>query len=169
MKRVLIIGCGGAGKSTLSKELSSKTGIKIIHLDCHFWLPGWQMLEKEKWEKMTDEFIARDEWIMDGNYGSTLDKRIDRADTIIYMDFSKYRCLFNAFRRMLRGRFLKEKRSDLTEGCDEKIDMEFYKWIWNYNKNHRAEMYEKLEQIKKDKKVFIVRSYKEKRKLLREL
>jgi adenylate kinase family enzyme len=166
MKRILIIGCGGAGKSTFAKELQKKLGIEIIHLDCHFWLPGWKMVEKEEWEKKTDEFILRDEWIMDGNYSSTMDKRIERADTIIYLDFPNWRCLNNAFMRMLKGKFFMTKRSDITEGCDERFDFDFYKWIWNYNKNNRRSNLEKLDKVRNEKQVFIVKSYKDKRKIL---
>lgn len=166
MKRILVLGCGGAGKSTFAKELSTKLGIEIIHLDCHFWLPGWKMVEKEEWEKLTDQFIAKDEWIMDGNYSSTMDKRIERADTVIYFDFPNWRCLYNAFMRMFKVRFFKKKRSDLTEGCNERFDMEFYRWIWNYNKNNRRSNLEKLDMIRDEKQVFIVKSYKDKRKIL---
>jgi adenylate kinase family enzyme len=163
MKRILIIGCGGAGKSTFAKELSAEIGIKIIHLDCHFWLPGWEMRARDEWDKMIDEFLDKDEWIMDGNYLRTMDKRIDRADTIIFFDFPRWRCLYNAFARMLKGKFLKTKRSDITEGCDERFDFDFYKWIWNFNMNHRKEIYSKLEKVRTTKSVQVVRNYKDKK------
>ncbi|MBN2858464.1 MAG: AAA family ATPase [Candidatus Delongbacteria bacterium] len=166
MKRILVIGCGGAGKSTFAKELSAKLGIEIIHLDCHFWLPGWETVEKDKWDKLTDQFIARDEWIMDGNYSSTMDKRIDRADTIIYFDFPRWRCLYNAFMRMLKGKIFKKERPDITIGCNERFDMEFYKWIWNFNKNNRTGNLARLEQVKASKNVHIIRNYREKKELL---
>jgi len=166
MKRILVIGCGGAGKSTFSKELSGKLGIEIIHLDRHFWLPGWQMLEKDEWEKLTDEFINQDEWIMDGNYSGTLDKRIERADTVIYFDFPRWRCLFNAFMRMLKGKLFRKKRSDITSGCEERFDLEFYKWIWNYNSNNRDENLKRLDSISGEKKVFVIRNYREKKEFL---
>ena len=135
MKRILIIGSGGAGKSTFSKQLSKILDLPIIHLDVHFWLPGWEMTESKKWHNKVDELISQDSWVMDGNFNSTLDKRFKRADTIFYFDFSSVRCLYNAFKRMIHGRYFFKKRSDMAEGCREKFDMEFYKWIWNFNKN----------------------------------
>lgn len=169
MKRILVIGSGGAGKSTISRDLSKILNIQVIHLDTHFWLPGWVQLESEKWTKRVDELIAQDSWIMDGNYNGTLDKRFKRADTIFYMDFSRCRCLFNAIKRMIMGRYFFRKRPDLTEGCREGFDWEFYKWIWNFNKNHRDEYYKMLYSLKDKKKVYIIRSYKEKRRILKEL
>ncbi len=169
MKRILVIGCGGAGKSTFAKELHKKLGLKLIHLDCHFWLPGWETVEKDKWEKLTDEFIARDEWIMDGNYSGTMDKRIEKADAVIYFDFPRWRCLYNAFMRMLKGKLFKKERSDITSGCDERFDLEFYKWIWNYNSNNRETNLQKLNKASSTKKVYIIRSYKQKRELLRSI
>ena len=169
MKRILIIGSGGAGKSTFSKQLSKVLGLPIIHLDVHFWLPGWEMTESEKWHKKVDDLISQDSWVMDGNFNSTLDKRFKRADTIFYFDFSRIRCLYNAFKRMIHGRYFFKKRSDMAEGCRERFDLGFYKWIWNFNKNHREEYYKMLDDLKEDKKVYIIRSYKEKRRVLEEI
>ncbi|HXK50796.1 MAG TPA: topology modulation protein [Clostridiales bacterium] len=166
MKRILVLGCGGAGKSTFSKELHKKLGYELIHLDCHFWLPGWEMIEKEKFDSMLDDFVSREEWIMDGNYSRTIDKRLDRADTVVYFDFPRWRCLYNAVMRMVKGKLFKKERSDITAGCEEKFDMEFYRWIWNFNKNNRAGNIARLEQVKESKKVYIVRNYRQKRELL---
>ncbi|MDA3884775.1 MAG: hypothetical protein PF638_04195 [Candidatus Delongbacteria bacterium] len=169
MKRILVIGSGGAGKSTFTKQLSKVLDIPIIHLDVHFWLPGWVQRESEKWHKKVDELIARESWIMDGNFNSTLDKRFKRADTIFYFDFSTIRCLYNAIKRMILGRYFFKKRSDMAEGCIEKFDWEFYKWIWNFNKNHRKEYYKMLDELSSEKQVYIVRSYKKKRQILKQL
>ena len=169
MKRILIIGCAGAGKSTFSRQLSKILNIPIIHLDVHFWLPGWVKLESEKWHKKVGELAANDTWIMDGNFNSTLDKRFKRADTIYYFDFPRWRCLYNAVKRMILGRYFYKKRSDLAEGCREHFDWVFYKWIWNFNKNHREEYYMMLDELKAEKKVYIIRSYKEKRRVLEEI
>ncbi len=169
MKRILIIGSGGAGKSTFSKQLSQILDLPIIHLDVHYWLPGWTKTETNKWINKVDELVAKETWVMDGNFGGTLDRRLKRADTIFYFDFSRMRCLYNAFKRMVVGRYFFKKRSDMAEGCREKFDLEFYKWIWNFNKNHREEYYEILDEMKLEKKVYIIRSYKEKRRVLKQL
>ncbi|MBN2789556.1 MAG: topology modulation protein [Candidatus Delongbacteria bacterium] len=169
MKRILIIGSGGAGKSTFSKQLAKILNIPIIHLDVHFWNPGWVMTDSEIWHKTVDNLILGDSWIMDGNFNSTIEKRVKRADTVFYFDFSKYRCLYNAIKRMIIGRYFFKKRSDMAEGCKEKFDMEFYKWIWNFNKDHREEYYKMLNDLKAEKNVYIIRSYREKKKILKQL
>lgn len=71
MRRVLVIGCGGAGKSTLARQLGEATGLPVIHLDAHYWRPGWVETPKETWRAAVDELIAADAWIMDGNYSGT--------------------------------------------------------------------------------------------------
>ncbi|MBU4486186.1 MAG: topology modulation protein, partial [Candidatus Delongbacteria bacterium] len=95
--------------------------------------------------------------------------RIERADTVIYFDFSRYRCLHNAFVRMFKGKLFKKKRTDITEGCDERFDFEFFKWIWNFNRDHRSGIYNKIEQAQSSKEVHIVRNYRDKKKLLKML
>ena len=88
MKRVMVIGCGGAGKSTFSKKLGQLTGLEVIHLDQYYWKPNWEESDKEEWNQLATQLATKPSWIMDGNYGGTMDIRIARADTIIYLDFS---------------------------------------------------------------------------------
>lgn len=82
MKRVLVIGPGGSGKSTLSTALGEILGIEVIHLDRFYWSAGWIEMPKDKWATTVDELLSRDAWIMDGNYSGTLAKRISASDTI---------------------------------------------------------------------------------------
>ena len=84
MKRVLVIGCGGAGKTTLSRQLSVLTGLPVIHLDQYFWKRGWIAEEKHRWKDKVQELARAEEWIMDGNYGGTLEIRYKRCDMILF-------------------------------------------------------------------------------------
>ena len=99
MKRILILGCCGAGKSTFARALSEITGVDIIHLDQEYWNPGWIETSKGIWQKKVEELVKHDSWIMDGNYSGSLDIRLSRADTIIYLDRSTWTCFFEIIQK----------------------------------------------------------------------
>lgn len=139
MERVIIIGCGGAGKSTLARQLGEKLDIPVIHLDKLFWKPGWVSVSQEEFDELHRSALAGDKWIMDGNFNRTLPERIARCDTIIYLDFSRFACLMGVLKRVLTT--YGTVRPDMGEGCPERIDLEFLKWVWNFNKNKRAANY----------------------------
>lgn len=144
MKRVLIIGCGGAGKSTLARQLGEKTGLPVVHLDSIFWLPGWVEMEKEEFDRRVREEMEKEAWIMDGNFNRTLPERIQHCDTIIYMDFSRFACLLGVCKRVLTT--YGTVRPDMGQGCPERLDWEFLKWVWNFNKNKRERYYRMLNE-----------------------
>ena len=81
MQRVLVIGVPGAGKSTFTRALAAKIGLPVIHLDTEFWQPGWKITPREQWRPKVAELVGRDAWIMDGNYGASLDLRLPRGST----------------------------------------------------------------------------------------
>ncbi|MHB8756877.1 MAG: P-loop NTPase family protein, partial [Bacillota bacterium] len=130
MKKVLIIGPSGAGKSTLAKRLGSLLGLEIIHLDALYWKPGWVATPRDEWHALQQGLLARDSWLIDGNYGSTMELRLPAADTVIFMDFPRWLCLWRVFKRRLRYRG--RTRSDIGPGCPEQIDWEFFKWVWRF-------------------------------------
>lgn len=136
MKRVAVIGSGGAGKSTFSRELSQILGLPLIHLDRHYWKPGWVETPIEEWRVLQSELIAGDLWIVDGNYNRTFDIRFARADTVIVLAISRYRCLLRAFTRMLRNR----SKCIQAEGCPERFDFSFYQWIWHFPREDFAKI-----------------------------
>jgi len=154
----MIMGCGGSGKSTLAKQLSEILGIEAIHLDYHFWSAGWIQPEKEEWLKKQDELFAKEEWIVDGNYTNTIEKRLEKVDTIIYLDFPTWRCLWGICQR--RWKYAGKTRPDMAEGCEERIDWVFLKYILTYWKNRAPLIREKFSKIK-DKKVIILKNRKE--------
>jgi adenylate kinase family enzyme len=144
MKRVIIIGCGGAGKSTLARQLGALTGIPVIHLDKLFWKPGWVERTAEEFDPMLQEEMDKDTWIMDGNFNRTMPQRVQHCDTVIYMDFSRMVCLLGVLKRVLTN--YGTVRPDMGEGCPERIDFDFLKWVWNYNKNMRQSNYRLLNE-----------------------
>lgn len=144
MKRVIIIGCGGAGKSTLARALGEKTGLPVVHLDKLFWKPGWVSVGQEEFDRIVDDQIAKDGWIMDGNFNRTLPKRLARCDTVIYLDFSRLACMMGVAKRIITT--YGTVRPDMGEGCPERFDLEFLKWVWNFNKNNRQKNYDLIAQ-----------------------
>ena len=156
MKRILVIGSGGAGKSTFAKELGAILELPVIHLDQAYWKPGWEKPSKEEWARTIDQLIAQPEWIMDGNFGGTLPQRIKRADAIILLDTSRWICLWRVAKRAVkyRGRH----RPDMTPGCQERFDLEFIKWIWTYPAKSRPAKLALLSATGPDQRVVILRS-----------
>ena len=144
MERIVIIGCGGAGKSTLARQLGEKLDIPVVHLDKLFWKPGWVEVPKEEFDELHRQELSKDKWIMDGNFNRTMPERIARCDTVIYLDFSRLACLMGVIKRVLTT--YGTVRPDMGEGCPERIDFEFLKWVWNYNKNKRERNYRLLNE-----------------------
>jgi adenylate kinase family enzyme len=115
-RRVLVSGLAGAGKSTFSRALSAKTGLPLIHLDIHFWKPGWVEPTDEEWREKQRVLLSGDEWIIDGNYHATLDLRLERADTVVYLDTPWWVCVWRA---LIRGVRKRAPGFQLPLGCDE--------------------------------------------------
>ena len=139
MERILIIGCGGAGKSTLARRLGEKLGLPVIHLDKLFWKPGWVESSREEIDEKIHRELQKTQWIIDGNYNRTIPERIKYCDTVIYLDFSRWACLGGVCKRVLTT--YGKVRPDMGEGCPERFDLDFLKWIWNFNKKNRERYY----------------------------
>jgi len=114
-RRVVVTGLAGAGKSTFSKVLAAKTGLPLIHLDLHFWKPGWVAPSDDEWREKQRRLLAGDAWIADGNYHATLDLRVERAVTVVYLDTPWWTCARRAFVRGIR----RPPGSVMPEGCDD--------------------------------------------------
>lgn len=87
MERALIIGPCGAGKSTLAAKLGKKLGLPVFHMDKLAWKPGWVHSSQEELRAKLEEVYAAKRWLIDGNYGGTMAERLERADTVVYLDF----------------------------------------------------------------------------------
>jgi len=163
MERVIIIGCGGAGKSTLARKLGEKTGLPVVHLDKLFWKPGWVESSKEEIDCIIRQEMDKPRWIMDGNYNRTMQMRVARCDTVIYLDFSRIACICGVLKRILTT--YGTVRPDMGEGCPERFDFEFLQWVWNFNKNKRQRYYGMLNSLE-DKQVYILKNRREVDKFL---
>jgi adenylate kinase family enzyme len=147
MRRALVIGISGAGKSTFSKRLAEATRLPLIHLDREFWQPGWNVTLREPWRAKVKQLAQRESWIMDGNFDSSLDLRLPRADTVFWFDYPTFRCL----RRVLWRTAVTygQVRSDLAPGCPERWDLPFLRYVWNFNARDRNDVVGALERYGK--------------------
>lgn len=159
MKKVLILGCSGSGKSTFSKQLGRITGLPVVHLDSLYWKPGWVASSESEWDQVIKEQIQNDEYIMDGTFSRTLELRLKEADTVFYFDYSRYFCLYRVLKRRIRNHG--RTRPDMADGCEEKIDLEFIQYIWSFNKTNRPNILKSLEEVKESKNVVIFKSPKD--------
>lgn len=152
MKRILVIGGNGSGKSTFSKKLAEKTGLPLIHLDKIWWRGNWEYISREEFYPLLDEELKRDEWIIDGNYEHTLERRLSFCDTVFYFDFPTAACLLGVTERVIKN--YGRTRDDMGGNCPEKFDFEFYKAIFRFNKNNRPKTKALLEKYKPNVIVF---------------
>ncbi len=155
MKRIIIIGCGGAGKSTLSRQLAEELELPLYHLDVMFWKPGWVESDRAEFFEKQKTLVAKDEWVIEGNYNNSIPIRAERADTIIYLDMPVPVCFVGALKRS----FSKKARPDRADGCEEKLDLKFFWWIMTFRK-HTAPRIEKYLEEYKDKNIIVLKSRK---------
>jgi len=144
MKRILVIGCCGAGKTTVALELGWKLHFPVYHLDRLWWLPGWRENTPENFDAELAEILRSDSWIIDGNYARTLPERLKYADTVIFLKYSRFRCVWRVFKRFLqyRGR----SRADIADGCPERLNGEFLRYVWTFNQDMLPRIQSALDQ-----------------------
>lgn len=163
MRRVLIVGSGGSGKSTLARQLGVRLGLPVVHLDQHYFAPGWVEPSPEDWADTVDQLVAQDAWVMDGNYGGTMERRIAAADTVIFLDRSRWLCLWRVVTRWLRN--LGRTRPDMALDCPERVELAFVHYILAYPAMRRPGVLARL--VKADHaRVFRLRSGREVRAFL---
>jgi len=123
VKRVVILGPGGAGKSTLARRLGERTGLPVIELDKHFWSAELRPLPKDQWRTRQGELVQATEWIADGDLGpyDVLEPRLRVADTVIVLDIPRWRCGWRSFRR-------------------SRERLEFWKWLWTWRRRCRPQV-----------------------------
>ncbi len=149
----MVLGCCGAGKSTFASALSSITGLELVHLDQYYWKPNWEETTSAEWEKIVQTLANKPLWVIDGNYGGTIDMRIKQADTIIYLDYPIWLCLWRVIKRITK--YWKKVRPDMPEGCKERFDWEFIHYVLTFNIRNRKKLFNKLNSVQKDKRILV--------------
>ena len=150
MKKVIVIGCPGSGKSTVSRVLHNKTGIPLYHLDMMYWNADKTTVEKSVFLERLYDVLEKNDWIIDGNYGSTMELRMAACDTVIFLDYSLDVCLDGIKER--RGK----PRSDMP-WIETEEDAEFIEFIKSYNEQQKPKVLEVLEKYS-DKNIIIFKS-----------
>ena len=158
MKKVIVIGCPGSGKSTVSRALHNKTGIPLYHLDMMYWNADKTTVEKSVFLERLSAVLEKDEWIIDGNYSSTMELRMVACDTVIFLDCPLDVCLDGIRER--RGK----PRSDMP-WIETEEDEEFIEFIKSYNDQKKPKVLELLEKYC-DKNIIIITSREQANELL---
>ena len=161
MKRIIVIGCPGSGKSTFSRALNEKTGISLYHLDMMYWNPDKTTVEKTVFLERLEEVLGKDEWIIDGNYASTMEIRLRMCDTVIFLDYSVDVCLDGI--RQRRGKV----RTDMP-WVEYGEDAEFMDFVKSFVKNQRPNILQLIEKYD-GKNVITFKSREEAVEFLNEL
>src|ERR1043165_8595074 len=159
MKRVLVIGSGGSGKSTFARRLGQLLDIEVKHLDSFYWRAGWTKPAEEDWLRSVADLVSGDSWIIDGNFGGTLELRLQHCDTIIFLDMSRLLCLWRGVKRGVVYR--KRSGPDMADGFNEKLDLDFILWVWNYSRRSRPKVVKLLREQCDGKEIVWLRSRRE--------
>ena len=143
MKRILIIGSNGAGKSTFSCRLAERTKLPLIHIDRLYWRNHWEVTPRHEFEKLVCTQAKKPEWIIEGNNIGSLEQRLKYADTVFWFEFPPALCLWNVLKRQLR--YWGKVRPDLPDKCVSKLNLRFLRDVWRFNRKNHARIAEKLE------------------------
>ena len=157
MNKILIIGIPGSGKSTFANKLGKILDHEVVHLDKLYRKEGWVVaFTKNEWVELVKNLVSKERWIMDGNYAGTLDMRLSAADTVVFLNFNKFVCLYRAWLRCYKKDLL--LGIDKAEGDRNRLSWDLIKKIITYPKK---EILRKLEGVKNEKKVFVVKNSQE--------
>lgn len=139
MKKIIVCGVSaGAGKSTFARKLGEKLEMPVHHLDSYYWKAGWVERKKEEFRDKQRQLVKEDAWIIEGNYASSMEIRLAEADTFIYLELPLRVCLYRALKRWVLN--YGKTRPDMAEGCPEKMDKEFLKFIVTTYADRKIEM-----------------------------
>ena len=152
MKKAIVIGCPGSGKTTFAEKLNKSTGLRLFYLDAIWHKPDRTHISREEYDKILDEIFKMDEWIIDGNYSRTIEKRIKNCDTVFLFDLPTEVCLQGAVSR------LGKSRNDVP-WIDTELDPSFKKEIEKFSKDVLPTIYALLEKYS-DKNIIIFKSRK---------
>jgi adenylate kinase family enzyme len=146
VKRIMVIGISaGVGKSTFARQLGEALDINVYYLDALYWKPNWVEASLKEFSFAQQGIVNQSQWIIEGNYMNTFEIRTERADTIIYLELPLYICLYRVVKRWIKN--FGKTRLDMGEGCKEKIDWEFIKFIYKTYYPRKSKMAKQLQAL----------------------
>lgn len=164
-QRIMVVGCSGGGKTTLSQKLARNFGLRYISMDRDvFWLPGWQARPREEQRQRIATIITEERWLMDGSNPSSFDIRLPRSHIVLWVRMPRWLCLWGAVSRAIKG--YGKARPEMAEGCPERIDIDFLRYIWNFERRHTSIFEQNFALYGPDVPVFQLKSRKQFRRLL---
>ena len=156
MERICIIGGSGTGKTTLSDNLGKELNLPVYHIDGIHHLKNWEIRDENERDKIILEKVAQPKWIIDGTYRSTLQQRLEKADCVIYLDYSSLAQIIGVLKRFIKNH---GKEKEEIPGCKEQMSWKFFWFVVKWRKNKRDEILEKINKID-SKKVYIFHNRK---------
>lgn len=153
MQRIMIIGCPGSGKTTLAVALAEKLGLPLVHLDVLGWRGEWEKVPRDEFDALLRDAVAEPRWVIDGNYGSTIPMRLERCDTVIYLDFPRTVSTFGVLQRVIKNRG--KSRPDMGGNCPERFDFKFLKFAWRFRRENRAKYLAMLDGVHHAQKIVL--------------
>ncbi len=160
--RIAIIGNAGSGKSTVARVLQSYLNLPLYHLDQYFWGPNWQQPNRDEYKIVHDELCNRERWIIEGTNLSLWDHRMNRAEVIVILKFSRMQCLWRIVKRTFA--YYGKQTPSSASGCHEGISWKFVKflmWVWNFQPKYEAKVTELLEVYGDSKTIYVLSSQQE--------
>ena len=154
MDKIIVIGPGGAGKSEMSRKLRENLNLPLYHLDNIFWKEDRTHITREEFDKKLKELLAKDKWIIDGDYSRTYEVRIEKADTVIFLDYPLDICLSGIESRIGKPR-------DDIPWKEDRFDPDFNEWIINWFKETRPKVLQLIDKYKDKKNIVVLHSREE--------
>ena len=147
-KRIIVLGCSGAGKSTFARMAGGALNLPVYHLDQLFWQPNWVEGEEETFLPKVERITAQEHWIVDGGYSQTWPYSFPRADAVVLLDIPRWRCITGVLWRIATT--YGKVREDSAPGCPERLDWEFLRYVWTWKAEREPMTLEAISSRRKD-------------------
>jgi adenylate kinase family enzyme len=136
-KRIIVIGPNGAGKSSFSRIISNLLNIEVFHLDKIYWKSNWKPITNIDFTTILSNLMKKNNtWILDGDYSAFMEERFEKADCVVWINYSKILCIINILKRYIKNR--NSVRIDMADGCKERITINFILYLLSYNKRSKG-------------------------------
>jgi adenylate kinase family enzyme len=165
MERVAIVGCGGSGKSYVARELGRLLNLPVTHMDAVYFDNRWNPLPMERFETVQRELVAAPRWVIDGNYISTVQVRLEAADTVVFMDLPTHVCLWGILSRQLRH----GSGQNDQNGVYNRINHDVLRYVLGYRRKMRPRVLAKIDQHASGARVIALTGRRQTRRFLREV